>query len=70
MTDTPVGVVMDEAVELAKRFGTADSSAFVNGVLDRVATALGRRATEPAGAGGAGGAGGGPGAGEGGPGAS
>lgn len=30
-------VVIDEAVELAKRFGTADSGAFVNGVLDRVA---------------------------------
>ena len=40
--DVPVKVVINEAVELAKRFGTAESSAFVNGVLDRVATALGR----------------------------
>lgn len=40
--DVPVRVVINEAVELAKRFGTAESSAFVNGVLDRIATAVGR----------------------------
>jgi N utilization substance protein B len=39
----PVKVVINEAVELAKRFGTAESSAFVNGVLDRIAAAVGRR---------------------------
>jgi len=38
----PTKVVINEAVELAKRFGTAESSAFVNGVLDRIATAVGR----------------------------
>ena len=43
--DVPVKVVINEAVELAKRFGTAESSAFVNGVLDRIATAVGRSAT-------------------------
>jgi N utilization substance protein B len=31
---TPAAVVIDEAVELAKRFSSADSPAFVNGVLD------------------------------------
>jgi N utilization substance protein B len=41
--DVPVKVVINEAVELAKRFGTAESSAFVNGVLDRIAAAVGRR---------------------------
>ncbi len=46
--DVPVRVVINEAVELAKRFGTAESSAFVNGVLDRIATAVGRTA-EPKG---------------------
>lgn len=47
--ETPVRVVINEAVELAKRFGTAESSAFVNGVLDRIAANLGRRADgEPA----------------------
>jgi N utilization substance protein B len=36
-TDTPVAVVIDEAVELAKRFSTDDSGRFVNGVLSAVA---------------------------------
>lgn len=45
--DVPVRVVINEAVELAKRFGTAESSAFVNGVLDRIATAAGRTADAP-----------------------
>jgi N utilization substance protein B len=36
MTDTPAAVVIDEAIELARRYGSADSSAFVNGVLDRI----------------------------------
>ena len=40
--ETPVRVVINEAVELAKRFGTADSPAFVNGLLDRIASGLGR----------------------------
>ena len=35
-TSTPGQVVIDEAVELAKRFGTKDSPSFVNGVLDKV----------------------------------
>ncbi len=33
-------VAIDEAVELAKRFGTAESGAFVNGVLSHVADLL------------------------------
>jgi N utilization substance protein B len=33
---TPAAVVLDEAVEMAKRFGEADSPAFVNGVLDAI----------------------------------
>ena len=32
--DVPRAVAIDEAVRLAKRFGTEDSPAFVNGVLD------------------------------------
>lgn len=35
-TDTPPRVVVDEALELAKRYGTAQSSQFVNGILDRL----------------------------------
>jgi N utilization substance protein B len=38
----PRAVTLDEAVELAKAFGTDESSAFVNGVLNRIADALGR----------------------------
>lgn len=38
--EVPRAVVIDEAVELAKRFGSEDSGAFVNGVLDRVAENL------------------------------
>jgi transcription antitermination protein NusB len=34
---TPSKVVINEAIELAKRFGTTDSGRFVNGVLDRLA---------------------------------
>jgi N utilization substance protein B len=33
---TPPAVVLDEAVEMAKRFGEAGSPAFVNGVLDAI----------------------------------
>lgn len=36
-TKTPHGVVIDEAIELAKKFGDAQSPPFVNGILDRVA---------------------------------
>lgn len=34
--DTPTSVALDEAIELARRYGSADSPAFVNGVLDRL----------------------------------
>ena len=35
--DIPTRVAINEAVELAKEYGTAESPAFVNGILDRVA---------------------------------
>jgi transcription antitermination protein NusB len=38
----PTAVVINEAVELAKRYGTAEGVAFVNGLLDRAATESGR----------------------------
>jgi transcription antitermination protein NusB len=41
-SDVPRAVILDEAVELAKRFGSEESGAFVNGVLDRVASDVGR----------------------------
>ncbi len=38
----PRAVILDEAIELAKLFGSEDSGAFVNGVLDRIAEEVGR----------------------------
>jgi N utilization substance protein B len=35
-TDTPDRVVINEAIELARRYGSKQSSQFVNGVLDRI----------------------------------
>jgi transcription antitermination protein NusB len=34
--DTPPKVVINEAIEIAKKFGTRESSRFINGILDRV----------------------------------
>lgn len=42
MSNIPKRVTLNEAVELAKRFGSEGSGAFVNGVLDRIATELGK----------------------------
>jgi len=39
--DIPASVTIDEAIEIARRFGSEDSPAFVNGVLDHVAQVLG-----------------------------
>ena len=38
--DTPAPVVINEAIELARRFGTDDSVGFVNGVLDAIRKGL------------------------------
>jgi transcription antitermination protein NusB len=40
--DIPRKVTLNEAVELGKKFGSEDSSAFINGLLDKVAQALGK----------------------------
>lgn len=48
----PRRVVLNEAIELAKRFGTDDSGAFVNGILDQVAQRLGGAEPQPGGEGG------------------
>jgi len=42
-TDTPVSVILDEAIQLARRFGGESSPGFVNGVLDAVAKQVGKR---------------------------
>ena len=38
LSDIPVNVSINEAIEIAKRFGSEESPQFVNGVLDRVAS--------------------------------
>jgi transcription antitermination protein NusB len=40
----PTSVVLDEAIEIARRFGTGESAVFVNGVLDHIAGQLGVKA--------------------------
>ena len=35
-TDTPLNVIINEALEIAKKYSTAESSKFVNGILDKV----------------------------------
>ncbi|MEG1998008.1 MAG: transcription antitermination factor NusB, partial [Clostridiales bacterium] len=36
--DTPASIIINEAIELAKKFGAPDSSSFVNGILDNIYT--------------------------------
>ncbi|MCI8335757.1 MAG: transcription antitermination factor NusB [Peptococcaceae bacterium] len=38
--DTAKNIIINEAIELAKTFSTAESGAFVNGVLDKIAKDL------------------------------
>jgi N utilization substance protein B len=40
--DIPSSVTINEAIELAKKFGTDESGAFVNGILDSVARLAGK----------------------------
>jgi N utilization substance protein B len=37
IANIPARVTLNEAIELAKRYGTSESAAFVNGILDKVA---------------------------------
>src|SRR5688572_28143553 len=45
--EIPRAVIIDESVEVAKRYGGAESGAFVNGVLDRIANDCGRPQDSP-----------------------
>ena len=42
-TDTPMRVILDESIEMSRIFGAEEAYRFVNGVLDRLATVLGRK---------------------------
>jgi N utilization substance protein B len=35
-SETPPKVVLNEAIDLGKRFGSDDSGSFINGILDRI----------------------------------
>lgn len=48
LDDVPAKVTMDEAIELAKRFGDEEASKFVNAVLDKVLTTESRLAKKRA----------------------
>lgn len=45
--DIPARVILNEAIEIARRYSTTESSGFVNGVLDRVTQELGRSELTP-----------------------
>lgn len=42
--DVPVSVVINEAIELGKKFGDVNTPKFVNGILDKIAKEIGRTA--------------------------
>ncbi len=43
----PRKVAINEAIEVAKKFGNEDSSAFINGILDRIAQDIARATAAP-----------------------
>ena len=47
--NVPPKVAINEAIEIAKKFGTRDSARFINGILDRVHKELHPSATDQAG---------------------
>jgi transcription antitermination factor NusB len=46
LTDIPPNVTINEAVEVAKRYGTDDAPSFINGILDRIKQEVETRAGE------------------------
>lgn len=44
-SDIPMAVAINEAVELGKRFGSEESGAFVNGILDRISGIVRKKTT-------------------------
>lgn len=42
LPEIPARVTLNEAIEIAKRYGTGESGAFINGILDKIATQLGK----------------------------
>ena len=44
-SDIPFAVAINEAVELGKRFGSEESGAFINGILDRICEIVRKKTT-------------------------
>lgn len=44
--DIPKNVTINEAIEVAKKFGTEDSPSFINGILDEIAAGVPEKCTE------------------------
>jgi N utilization substance protein B len=44
-SDIPFAVAINEAVELGKRFGSEESGAFINGILDRISGIVRKQTT-------------------------
>lgn len=47
--DIPRSVTINEAIEIAKKFGSEESPAFVNGILDEISRGLPEKSAPPAG---------------------
>jgi transcription antitermination protein NusB len=45
--DIPAKVAINEAIDIAKKFGASDSGAFINGILDSIRTALDNQELKP-----------------------
>ncbi len=43
-TDIPPSVVINEAIEIAKKYSTEGSASFINGILDKIANSLSKTA--------------------------
>jgi len=43
LPDIPPNVTINEAIEVAKKYGTEDAPAFINGILDHIKHAVGQR---------------------------
>lgn len=43
LADVPARVTMNEAIEIAKRYGTKESPAFINGLLDKIAKTIDKK---------------------------
>lgn len=45
--DIPAKVAINESIDIAKKFGTSESGAFINGILDSVRIALDKKELKP-----------------------